>query len=159
MASGNSLLLAYWGLTSTAWLVLWSVLATLTVLLVVLLRTRWSQAKPWRKCAILSLWVHVLLGCIATTVRIITGAPEIGNDQPIRVAVMPAVSVEQPEQSEEITPEWEQQAEPPVVLPDIEPLEAPPVEPVEELEPLPEPEPVEPAPTHGSSCTAGNSLA
>jgi len=137
--------LAYFGLTSTTWLVLWSVLASLTVLLILLLRTRWSRAKPWRKCAILSLWVHVLLGCVATTVRIVTGAPEIGNDEPIRVAVMTVVAAES-EPIKEITPEWEQQAEPPLIAPGAEPLEAPPLEPAEELEPLPEPEPSEPAP-------------
>jgi len=140
--------LGYWGsLTSTTWLVLWSVLATLTVLLVVLLRTRWSQAKPWRKCAILSLWVHVLLGCVATTVRIVTGAPELGSDEPIRVAVTMVAAAETPtEPIEEITPEWEQQSEPLLIAPEVEPLEAPPLEPAEELEPLPEPEPSEPAP-------------
>ncbi|NOZ38908.1 MAG: hypothetical protein GXP24_01615 [Planctomycetes bacterium] len=135
-----------WGLTSTTWLVLWAVLATLTVLLIVLLRTRWSQAKPWRKCAILSLWVHVLLGCVATTVRIVTGAPELGNDEPIRVSVTTVVATESPEPIEEITPEWEQPSEPPLIAPEAEPLEAPPLEPAEELEPLPEPEPSEPAP-------------
>jgi len=139
-------LLAYWGLTSTAWLVLWGVLAALTVVLVVLLRTRWAGARPWRKCAILSLWVHVLLGCVATTVRIVTGAPEIGSDQPIRVSVVTVAAAEASEPIKEITPEWEQQAEPPMVAPEMEPLEAPPLEPVEELEPLPEPEPTEPAP-------------
>ena len=137
----------YWGLTSTTWLVLWSVLATLTVLLVVLLRTRWSQAKPWRKCAILSLWVHVLLGCVATTVRIVTGAPELGNDEPIRVAVTMVAAAETPsEPIEEITPEWEQPSDPPLIAPEAEPLEAPPLEPAEALEPLPELEPSEPAP-------------
>lgn len=139
-------LLAYWGLTSTTWLVLWAVLATLTVLLVILLRTRWSQAKPWRKCAILSLWVHVLLGCMATTVRIVTGAPELGNDEPIRVAVTEVAIPAEAEPTEEITPEWEQPSEPPLMMPEVEPAEPPPAPPVEELEPLPEPEPVEPAP-------------
>lgn len=151
--------MAYWGLTTTTWLALWSVLAVLTVALIVLLRTRWSQAKPWRKCAILSLWVHVLLGCVATTVRIVTGAPEIGNDEPIRVAVtsvvMPNVAepieqdpeeVTEPEVTEELTPEWEQPEQQPLIAPDVEPLEVPTAAPVEELEPLPEPERAEPAP-------------
>ena len=140
------LILAYWGLTSTTWLVLWSVLATLTVLLVVLLRTRWASAKPWRKCAILSLWVHVLLGCMATTVRIVTGAPEIGNDQPIRVAVRTVVEETKQEPVEETAPEWEQAVDPPLVAPEPESLEAPPLDPPEELAPLPDPEPSEPAP-------------
>ena len=95
--------------------------------------------------------VHVLLGCVATTVRIVTGAPEIGNDQPVRVTVVAAAEPEPPQETpqeiiEEITPDWEQQAEPPMVAPELEPLEAPPLEPVEELEPLAELEPSEPAP-------------
>ncbi len=139
-------ILADWGLTSTTWVALWSVLSVLTVVLVVLLRTRWSQAKPWRKCAILSLWLHVVLGCVATTVRIVTGAPELGNDEPIRVAVTEVAVPAESEPIEEITPEWEQPSDPPLVAPDVEPFEPPPAEPIEELEPLPEPEPSEPAP-------------
>jgi len=140
------LLLATWGLTSTTWLVLWSVLAALTVLLVVLLRTRWSRAKPWRKCAVLSLWVHVLLGCVATTVRIVTGAPETGSDEPIRVAVREVVVAEESEVVEEVTPAWEQPTEPAMIAPEAEPVGAPIEQLPEELEPLPEPEPSEPAP-------------
>lgn len=139
-------LLAFWGLTSTTWWLLWGVLSVLTVVLIVLLRTRWSHAKSWKKCAVLSLWVHVLLGCVATTVRIVTGAPELGNDEPIRVAVrMVAVAAETPP-TEEITPEWEQSSEPAMIAPEALPLEAPVIEEPEALEPLPEPEPVEPAP-------------
>lgn len=147
MVLTNTVPLAYWGLTTVTWAVLWSVLSAITVLLLVLLRTRWSDAKPWRKCAILSLWVHVLLGCLATTVRIVTGAPELGDDQPIRVAVKTIVeSQPEPEPIEEITPDWEQPTEPPLVAPEPESLEAPPLTPAKPLESLPEPEAVEPAP-------------
>ncbi len=130
--------LAIWGLTSTYWLILWCVLASLTVLLLVLLRTKWSKARPWRKCAILSLWVHVLLACAATTVCTVAGAPESGDEKPIRVAVVttaPETSEQQPE--EELTPDWELAAEPPLVAPEVEPLEAPEFEPWEapKLEP------------------------
>ncbi|MEM8944722.1 MAG: prenyltransferase/squalene oxidase repeat-containing protein [Planctomycetota bacterium] len=138
--------LAYWGLTSTTWLALWSVLAVLTVVLVILLRTRWSQARPWRKCAILSLWVHVLLGCVATTVRIVTGAPELGDNEPIRVSVTQVAMPEPNETIEEITPEWEQPSDPPLVEPRPEPIEVPPPPPVEALKPLSEPERPTPAP-------------
>ena len=146
-------LLAIWGLTSTTWLILWCVLAALTILLLVLLRTKWSKARPWRKCGILSLWVHVLLACAATTVCIVTGAPELGNESPIRVAVVTAsAETEETELEEEITPDWELSAEPPLVAPEVEPLEAPALEPLEapQLEPLDAAAPsseVEPLPT------------
>ena len=135
--------LAIYGLTSTSWLILWSVLTALTVLLLVLLRTKWSSARPWRKCAVLSLWVHLLLAFAATTVRIVVGAPELGDDAPIRVAIVSApVETEEQLPEEEITPEWELSAEPLLVAPELQPLEAPALEPLEapELEP-----PVKPA--------------
>ena len=150
--------LAVWGLTSITWLVLWLVLATLTVLLLILLRTRWSQARPWRKCAILSLWVHLLLAVVATTVRIVTGAPETGGDKPIRVVVISVTEV-QAEPEEEITPDWEQPEDPALVPPELEPLEAPTLEPlagpdesvmerIVESEPTPTP-PAPPSPVLG----------
>ena len=56
-----------------------------------LLRTRWRQVKPWKKCALLSLWVHVLLACLATVVQIAVGGPGIRPGRrpgpPIRVAL------------------------------------------------------------------------
>jgi len=98
-------LIAVWGLTPTAWLTLWLVLAGLTVLLVLLLRSKWSKAQPWRKCAILSLWVHVLLGCVAMTVRIVTGPPGEGPETPIRVTVLAVESFEVQPEPEETVPE------------------------------------------------------
>lgn len=126
-------LLAFWGLTTTAWLVLWTVLAAVTVLLLVLLRTRWSGARPWRKCAILSLWVHVLLAVIATTVRIVTGAPGIGADEPIRVSVTTVVDEQSFEENieEGNVPEWEQPTKSAVIAPEPEPPQSPELEPAE----------------------------
>lgn len=119
-------LLALWSLSTGRWLLLWGMLAAITILLIVLLRTRWSQARPWRKCAILSLWVHVLLAFLATTVRIVTGAPETGSDEPIHVAVVSA-STEQTEESkeEEVAPDWELPEDPAVVPPEPPRLELP----------------------------------
>jgi len=92
-------------LTSITWIVLWSALGAITVLLIVLLRTRWSSARPLRKCAILSLWVHVLLAFAATTVRIMSGAPELGSDTPIRISIRTVVEVEAEEETVKETPE------------------------------------------------------
>ena len=121
-------------------------LAAITVALVVLLRTRWKEMRPLRKCALLSLWVHVVLACLATMVRIFSGSPGLGPDEPIRVAV---VTFEQAETTtppeEDRLPEWERPKDPPLVAPELEPL--PPAEIAEE-----EPEeqsdepPIEPEP-------------
>ncbi len=97
-------------LTSTTWIVLWSALGGFTVLLLVLLRTRWSSARPLRKCAILSLWVHVLLAFAATTVRIMSGAPELGSDIPIRISIRTVIEEETEVETKEESPE-EKEAE------------------------------------------------
>mgnify|MGYP002623976872 CR=1 FL=1 len=60
------------------WYALWLGLAFLTVLLLVLMRTRWGQAQPLRKCVFLSLLAHLLMAGYATTVKIVAvaaGAP------------------------------------------------------------------------------------
>ncbi len=143
---------------------LWAVLGAITVLLVVLLRTRWSGARPLRKCAILSLWVHVLLAFAATTVRIMSGAPELGSDQPIRVTVRTFVEEASPEEpKEKISPVQKQPTEAAMVVskpepqaprepepPETAPEVAAPEKPEEILEQVVEaetkPKPTEPAP-------------
>lgn len=56
-----------------AYLVLWFASLVLSVVLVVLLRTRWGESRPLHKCAVLSLLVHLLLAWAAMTVRIVAG--------------------------------------------------------------------------------------
>ncbi len=59
------------------WVILWLGLATLIIGLIVLTRTSWGQSHPLRKCAVLSLLVHLLLAAYATTVQIvIAGSPD-----------------------------------------------------------------------------------
>jgi len=53
------------------WWLLWAGLFVISIALLLLMRTRWGQAKPLRKCAVLSLLAHVLLACYATTVQIV----------------------------------------------------------------------------------------
>lgn len=135
MTAPPQIVLASWGLPTGAWLALWSVLVTLTVVLLVLLRTKWSRGKPWRRYAILSLWVHVLLACGAMTVRIVAGAPQDGDGEVIYVTVLPAAiieTVETPE--EEITPD--EPEETPLLAPELTPM-------VEPAEPELEAKPVE----------------
>lgn len=56
----------------TFW-VLWAGSLVLSIVLVVLLYTRWGQSKPLHKCAALSLIVHLILGFLTMTVRIVNG--------------------------------------------------------------------------------------
>ncbi len=58
-------------------IVLWIGLATLIVTLLILMWTSWGQSHPFRKCAALSLLVHLLIGVYATTVEIVT-AVQVG---------------------------------------------------------------------------------
>jgi hypothetical protein len=75
---------------AATWIVVWAILAAATVVIVALMRTRWRDAKPWKKCALLSLWVHVLLATLATMVRIGVGGPGFGPGEggPMEVAVI-----------------------------------------------------------------------
>jgi hypothetical protein len=121
----GSPLFALCGLTNTTWLIMWSVLTMLTIGLVVLVRTRWSANRTWRMCAVLSLWVHVLIVVFSMTVRIVTGPPAPGDGGPIRVAVIPAeplAPITEKLESEKIKPVWEEPSAPPLVAPAAEPL-------------------------------------
>ena len=70
------------------WFFVWGGFCALTVGLVVLMWTRWGQTKPFHKCAILSLWAHVLLACLATTVTVVRGIDGgWSRPAPIQVAV------------------------------------------------------------------------
>ncbi|HMO84535.1 MAG TPA: hypothetical protein PKC18_06400, partial [Lacipirellulaceae bacterium] len=71
-----------------AWLVVWTALLLATGVLVALMRTRWRHAKPWQKCAVLSLWVHVLLACLATNVRIGAGGAGGGGGGPVQGTIL-----------------------------------------------------------------------
>ena len=56
----------------TFWIIVWIALLATTVAIVWLLRTKLREIKSWQKCAILSLWVHVLLACLTAAVRIVS---------------------------------------------------------------------------------------
>lgn len=116
-------LLAFWGLTNSAWIAMWSVLGLLTIVLMCLLRTRWLKNRTWRSCTILSLWVHVLIVVFAMTVRVVVGPPMAGEGRPIRVAVLSEVlpSLVEENPSEEIKPVWDDLDAPALVAPVAEP--------------------------------------
>ena len=54
------------------WL-LWIGSFALCIALIVVLRTRWGQSRPLKKCAVLSLLAHAMLACLAMTVRVVVG--------------------------------------------------------------------------------------
>jgi hypothetical protein len=62
--------------------VFWFGLMLFTLGLAILMYTRWGQYKPLRKCMGLSLLVHLMLACYATTIHIAAPAP-----QPIEPAI------------------------------------------------------------------------
>ena len=76
-------------LISTEFLIglLWAGLAALTVVLLVLMRTRWGQSRPLRKCLVLSLLAHLLLAGYATTVQIVASTPQLSDKQMVRVSI------------------------------------------------------------------------
>ena len=77
--------------TNLPWLILWLGLFVLIVGLIVLMRTHWGQSNPLRKCAVLSLLVHLVLAVYATTVEIVTvaaGPPGIGGGNPCSVSLV-----------------------------------------------------------------------
>jgi hypothetical protein len=90
MAAASLALLLAWIPGVGTWLIVWCGLAAATVVIGTLLRTRWREVKPWKKCALLSLWVHVLLACIALNVRIGVGGAGVGpgSGGPIRVMIV-----------------------------------------------------------------------
>ena len=90
MSAGALPVITAWLNVPTAWLFVGSGLGLATILLVSLLRTRWRYVKAWKKCALLSLWVHVLLAYAATVVQIASGGigPGEGYGPPIQVALL-----------------------------------------------------------------------
>lgn len=70
----------------------WGGSLTLSVVLVVLLWSRWGQSKPLHKCAALSLIVHLILAFLTMTVRIVSGdgggGGGGGNSSPIHVRIV-----------------------------------------------------------------------
>ncbi len=68
-------------------IVVWTGMVVLTIALLVLMRTRWGQSQPLRKCIVLSLLAHLLLGIYTTTVTIVSEAIGPGDGLPLRVAL------------------------------------------------------------------------
>ncbi|MBP90277.1 MAG: hypothetical protein CMJ64_26820 [Planctomycetaceae bacterium] len=67
---------------------IWTGLGVLTISLLILMRTRWGQAKPISKCIALSVFAHILFLTYAYTTRLIFDSPAAeGGRGDIRVAL------------------------------------------------------------------------
>lgn len=123
--------LAWLPLGWNRWLLVWIALAAATATLLYLLRTRWREVSNWKKCAVLSLWLHLLLAVLAMSVHMFSGSPGDGPDQPIRVAMLPAelpAEVRADATDQQKLPEWERPKDPPRIEPPELLLPEPPVE-------------------------------
>lgn len=118
------------------WSALWVGLALLTVILLVLMRTRWGQSQPLRKCAFISIMAHLLLAGYATTVKIVavsSASPE-APAVVVRTVDRSMVATEAEQATEKPAKPWERVVENNAVSPEPDPFErdeAPPVEAVE----------------------------
>ena len=69
------------------WTLLWLGLAMLTIVLLILTRTRWGQSRALEKCVFLSLLAHVLLAGLATTVQLVNFTAAV-RDEPVSMHIV-----------------------------------------------------------------------
>ncbi len=79
-------------------------LAALVIALLVLMRTRWGQARPLSKCMVLSVFAHVLLMAYACYVRTFVAVPLPGHDEVVQVTLVAPVEEELPEETTDTPP-------------------------------------------------------
>ena len=72
----------------TLGLMLWVGLGVLTVSLLILMRTRWGQAKPLSKCVALSVFAHILLAGYAYGTRLIFDPPPSADRSVIKLSIV-----------------------------------------------------------------------
>ncbi|MGD9719763.1 MAG: hypothetical protein AB7O59_00930 [Pirellulales bacterium] len=71
----------------TRWVV-WVGLVLLTVVLLLLIRTKWGQSQPLGKCVVLSLLAHLLIAIYFSTVNIVTSAVGSPDGRGVQVALV-----------------------------------------------------------------------
>ena len=73
--------------------VLWAGLGALTIALLVLMRTRFGQARPLSKCLALSIYAHVLLMTYAYGTKLVIPSPvgDAGNDDVVQLHLVGGV--------------------------------------------------------------------
>ena len=57
------------------WTTLWILLGVATLVMLVLMITRWGRSEPLNRCIVLSLWMHMLLATYAASVHVIVSKP------------------------------------------------------------------------------------
>ncbi len=114
------------------WGVCWLGLAVITVTLLVMMRTRWGQSKPLRKCVFLSLLAHLLMAIYSTTVHIVADTITQGEQEPpaIHVSVIDPGDIETEQQADDAPSADDEPLEPWEVFPssvepDVPPDDAP----------------------------------
>lgn len=86
--------LAFMPTEQALWWALWGGLIALTLVLVLLMCTRWGQSQPLRKCVILSVFAHLLMAGYAATVQIVEAAMGPAEEPHIRIAVIDGLNEE-----------------------------------------------------------------
>ncbi|MEW4566176.1 hypothetical protein AB1K70_26910 [Bremerella sp. JC770] len=149
MTAASFLLFAELSQTTSqvVWGIIWGGLAFITLSLLILMQTRWGQARPVSKCVVLSIFAHLLLMTYAQVTDLFAPAGA-GNSTPvnIRLSQIDFQNEEQSKSNQDIKP-WDQLAMSPApvegLMTPLERMEMPtpdmPVPPMP-LPPIPSPE-------------------
>lgn len=81
--------------------ILWGGLISLSIALIVLMRTRWAQSRPVACCVVLSVFAHVLLFSYAYGTRLIMAVPVVENAEPIPVELVEEFQPDEPDPEHE----------------------------------------------------------
>lgn len=134
--------------TRWPWLVLGAGVLSLSVALLVMMRTRWGHARPLSKCAVLSVWAHLMLLGFASLTNWWVDPPRRAAVQTIRVSWIDSEPVDDRPEEDVADEDPEDASSIEMPLATVEGATAPPVdEPSDEtagapdLLPAPEPTP------------------
>ncbi|MFV1967214.1 MAG: prenyltransferase/squalene oxidase repeat-containing protein [Pirellulaceae bacterium] len=105
--------------TSGPGMTLWLGLGILTISLLVLMRTRWGQAKPLSKCIVLSVFAHILFITYAYGTRLILDQPAPPREHFIQFSII-APEEDWEETQNKDTDAWQESFPTAVVQPDVE---------------------------------------
>ena len=100
----------------TVWGILWSGIVVLTIALLVLMRTRWGQAKPLSKCIVLSVAAHILLMGYAHMTQLFIHPPT-GRQTTYHVVLASDMGTEAERQTHGDGKPWNQQTPHDIVSP------------------------------------------
>lgn len=87
--------------------VVWLGMVCVTIMLLLMMATRWGQSQPLKKCVFLSLLTHALLATYATTIEIVGAAPAEPVIHTALVEADPASANEEQTESVASTKPWE----------------------------------------------------